>query len=65
MGLASLLWPRRRLWLAQFALTVAYAAGLAIALPWSWSHPLGPLTKNLAVLATMLFLAMQESRRRR
>lgn len=65
MGFASLLWPGKRLWLAQFALTAVYSAGLAIALPWSWSHPFGPLTKNVAVLAIMLFLAMQESRRGR
>lgn len=65
MGLASLLWPRRRLWQAQFVLTAVYSAGLAWALPWSWTHPLGPLTKNVAVLATMLFLAMQESKRGR
>lgn len=65
MGAASLLWPRKRLWLAQFALTVVYSLGMAVALPWSWGHPFGPLTKNVAVLATMLFLAMQESRRGR
>lgn len=65
MGFASLLWPRKRLWLAQSALTAVYSVGLAIALPWSWSHPFGPLTKNVAVLATMLFLAMQESRKGR
>ena len=65
MGVASLLWPRTRLWLAQFVLTAAYSVGLAVALPWSWGHPFGPLTKNLAVLATMLFLALQESRRGR
>ena len=65
MGVASLLWPRKRLWLAQFALTAVYSLGLAVALPWSWGHPFGPLTKNVAVLATMLFLAMQESRRGR
>ncbi len=65
LGLASLVWPRTRLWQAQFALTAVYSVGMATALPWTWSHPLGPLTKNLAVLATMLFLAMQEARRGR
>lgn len=65
MGVASLVWPRKRLWQAQFALTAVYSVGLAVALPWSWSHPFGPLTKNLAVMATMLFLALQESRRGR
>jgi hypothetical protein len=65
MGLASLMWPGKRLWQAQFTLTAVYSVGLAFALPWSWSHPFGPLTKNVAVLTTMLFLAMQESRRAR
>lgn len=65
LGIASLVWARRRLWLAQFALTAVYTVGLAVALPWAWSHPLGPLTKNAAVLATMLFLALHETRRRR
>jgi hypothetical protein len=65
MGVASLLWPRERLWQAQFALTAAYSLGLAIALPWTWGHPFGPLTKNLAVMATMLILATQESKRGR
>jgi hypothetical protein len=65
MGVASLVWPRKRLWQAQFALTAVYSVALAVSLPWSWSHPFGPLTKNLAVLATMLFLALQESKRGR
>lgn len=65
MGLASLFWPRRRLWLAQFALTAVYSVGLAVALPWSWSHPFGVLTKNLAVMAALLFLALCETRRGR
>lgn len=65
MGIASLFWPRRRLWLAQLWLTAAYTLGLAFALPWSWAHPLGPLTKNLAVMAIMLFLSLQERKRGR
>jgi hypothetical protein len=65
MGVASLLWPRKRLWQAQFALTAVYSLGLAVALPWTWSHPLGPLTKNVAVLATLLFLAVHEARKGR
>lgn len=65
MGLAALMWPRTKLWLAQFAVTAVYSVGLAVTLPWAWSHPFGPLTKNLAVLATMLFLALQETKRGR
>jgi uncharacterized protein YbjT (DUF2867 family) len=65
MGIASVFWPSRRLWQAQLALTSIYTIGLAIALPWSWAHPFGPLTKNLAVLCTMLFLLHHEARRTR
>ena len=63
MGVASLLRPRKALWLAQFWLTAAYSLGVVLALPWTLVHPLGPLTKNLCVLTVMLFLAMQEPRR--
>ena len=65
MGLASLFRPSKRLWQAQIALTTAYSIGLGVALPWAWAHPFGPLTKNIAVVATMLYLAMQEPRRSR
>ena len=65
MGVASLTWPRTSLWLAQFGLTAVYSVGLAFALPWAWAHPFGPLTKNVAVLVTLLYLAMNESKRGR
>lgn len=65
MGLAALVWPRTRLWQAQFALTTIYSVGLAIALPWTWAHPLGPLTKNAAVLFALAYLVTSESRRGR
>jgi len=65
MGMAALLWPSKRLWQFQFALTTLYTVGLAIALPWSWWHPFGVLTKNLPLLATIGYLGLQEERRRR
>lgn len=65
MGLLALFKPSRLLWQAQAALTAAYTAGLAIALPSFWAHPFGPLTKNVAVLATMLFLVIHEQKRER
>ena len=55
----------KSLWLAQFGLTAVYSVGLAFALPWAWAHPFGPLTKNVAVLVTLLYLAMNESKRGR
>jgi hypothetical protein len=63
MGLGSLFRPSKRLWQTQIALTSVYSIGLAVSLPWAWMHPFGPLTKNLAVLATMAYLAMQEPKR--
>ncbi len=63
LGLFSLFRPSKRLWQAEFLVTAFYTVVLAVCLPWTWGHPLGPLTKNLPVLATMLYLAMQETRR--
>ena len=65
MGMAALVWPRTKMWLAQFWLTAAYTVSLAVALPWAWAHPLGPVTKNLAVLAVMLYLAQCETKKGR
>lgn len=65
MGAASLLWARKGLWQCQFALVSIYSVGLAFALPSFWAHPFGPLTKNLAVLAALAFLALHESKRSR
>lgn len=65
MGVASLVWPRRKLWLAQFWLTAAYSVGLLWALPEFGAHPFGPLTKNLLVLAAMLYAAQYEKLRGR
>lgn len=62
MGLGALLWPRKRLWQAQFALVSVYTLGLAWALPWAWLHPFGPLTKNLPVLVTLGFLWLHSTR---
>lgn len=65
MGVLSLIAPSRRLWKLQAAITGVYSLGLAWALPWSITHPFGLLTKNLAVLATLGFLALHETKRNR
>jgi uncharacterized protein YbjT (DUF2867 family) len=62
MGVGSLVWPRKRLWQAQWMLVAIYTVGLAWALPWAWLHPFGPLTKNLTVLVTLGFLWLHHAR---
>jgi uncharacterized protein YbjT (DUF2867 family) len=57
LGLATLLRPGRRLWLAQVALVAAYTGLGSLAMPWAWQHPLGPLSKNLPLLALLGLLA--------
>lgn len=65
MGVLALLRPGVTLWKFQFAATAAYAAAMGWGLGWTWLHPLGPLTKNLAVLAVLAFLMLQQARRDR
>jgi uncharacterized protein YbjT (DUF2867 family) len=60
MGLASVFFPSKRLWKAQFWLTLAYSLGWALSMPQSLVHPLGALTKNLCVLAAQAYLALHE-----
>ncbi len=61
-GVATLIWPSRRLWAAQAALIVAYSAIIAIALPEFLFHPFGPILKNLPILAILLILFSKEVR---
>jgi hypothetical protein len=62
MGLLSLAMPSKRLWQAQFALVAGYSLIITLCLPQFLFHPFGPLTKNLAVLACLAFLASVEKR---
>lgn len=59
-GIASVLWPRRALWLAQGALIVGYSAVIAVCLPEFLWHPFGPLLKNLPILAVLALLYSEE-----
>jgi uncharacterized protein YbjT (DUF2867 family) len=64
LGAAILLLRRRRwLWLAQFALIVAYTVIITIELPEFWLHPYGPILKNLPLLACIALLYSLEDRR--
>jgi hypothetical protein len=62
LGLALLHRPwRRAALLGQLAVMAGYTALATLALPSLWSDPLGPLLKNVAVLAsTLVFLATEE-----
>jgi hypothetical protein len=62
MGLLSLAMPSKRLWQAQFVLVACYTLIVAVCLPQFLFHPFGPLTKNVAVLACLAFLASAEKR---
>lgn len=62
LGLATLLWPGRRLWRIQIALVLFYSAVIALALPEFLREPFGPLLKNLPILALLIVLLNEESR---
>jgi len=55
-GIACIVRPVRRLWLAQIVIISIYTGLIGIALPDYLIHPFGPVLKNLAVLALCLFL---------
>ena len=62
LGVATLAWPRRRLWLAQAALVLSYTALITAFLPEQWLHPFGPVVKNLPFLAVLWLLYAFEER---
>jgi len=56
LGLATLLWPRRILWLMQIGLILGYSCIIAIYSPEYYLHPFGPVLKNLPILALLAYL---------
>ena len=60
MGVASLVRPSRKLWLAQGALVLGYSAIIAFALPEFLAQPFGPILKNLPILALLFLLYAEE-----
>ncbi|MFZ6657626.1 SDR family oxidoreductase [Undibacterium sp. TJN19] len=56
LGVATLLWPGRILWLAQIILIISYSLIIAIFSPEFYLHPFGPVLKNLPILALLLYL---------
>ena len=49
-------WAGRRLWFAQAALIAVYSVAIALRLPAFWTHPFGPMVKNLPILAILATL---------
>lgn len=62
LGVATLAWPRRRLWAAEVLLIVGYTAVISWFLPQFWGHPYGPVLKNIPLLAMLWLLHAFEER---
>ncbi|QVQ26352.1 SDR family oxidoreductase [Achromobacter deleyi] len=60
LGIATLRWPGRRLWVAQLGLVLGYTAVIALAMPEFLLHPFGPILKNVAVVALLFILLTEE-----
>lgn len=59
-GVATVVAPSRRLWVAQAALVVAYSAVIAVTMPGLLAEPFGPVLKNVPILAILLILFSEE-----
>lgn len=60
IGIATLINPSRRLWLAQLLVILAYSIIIMICLPEFLIHPFGPILKNLPIIAILLVLLAGE-----
>ena len=60
MGIASSLFASRKIWQLQFAIVTFYSIAISLWLPEFLIHPFGPITKNIAVLACLAYLAIVE-----
>lgn len=60
MGIATLFFPSRRLWLAQMGLIGFYSLLVICCLPEYLLHPFAPILKNLAVLVLLVQLWAEE-----
>nr|WP_175025038.1 SDR family oxidoreductase [Burkholderia aenigmatica] len=59
-GIATVVAPSRRLWVAQAVLIVAYSAVIAVTMPGLLAEPFGPVLKNVPILAILLILFSEE-----
>lgn len=60
MGLASAVIASRYLWSAQILLVAGYSLAIGFGLPEFLLQPFGPITKNIAVLACLIYLRGME-----
>ena len=60
-GVATVVAPSRRLWVAQAALIVAYSAVIAVTMPGLLAEPFGPVLKNVPILAILLILFQKKN----
>lgn len=63
LGIATLAWHRRWVYLLQIAVIVGYTAIITVALPGYWLHPFAPVLKNLPMLVLLGALAMGQRER--
>ena len=64
LGLLTLRFPGRRLWMIQGVVVAFYTVILTLSMPELWLHPFGPVLKNLAVF-NLLWLLYRNERRER
>jgi uncharacterized protein YbjT (DUF2867 family) len=62
LGVATLIFPGRRLWCVQAFLITFYTVVIAIVMPEFVTHPFGPLLKNLPILAILFQLVAEEKK---
>ena len=62
LGVATLVARRRSLWVIQIAVVVFYTALISWRLPEFWSHPYGPVLKNIPIVALLYMLLRFEER---
>ena len=56
LGLLTLFWPNKALWLAQAILILGYTVIITVFLPEYWRHPFGTVLKNLPILLLLWLL---------
>ncbi len=62
LGVVTLLAPGRFLWRLQIVLILVYTSIITLTIPQFWLHPLGPVLKNLPILAMLTVLDAAENR---
>jgi hypothetical protein len=60
LGIASAIFARRIIWHAQIFIVGFYTLVIAFGLPEFLIQPFGPITKNIAVLGCLYYLAIME-----